>query len=287
MMTTSRHRTPNHSRPIFEQSTSTYSSRIKAASVAYRYDDDLSPTAISEDERQRSHKRRRKQSTERPRTESRRVSSKQDHHAHHARTPNPEVSEDDVGADDHPDLPVRKQAAGDKPHKKAASIRPPELVRRVHAVVSIPVKEEDDDDQYALGVESAGLFDTGGTPPHPDDAPNESTRHYAKFAPSRTKSGRIVRKVPPPVHSGRASVPAYVEVDDASVQSSDDDNTYDHDYDEQQTRGRKRGRQSEGRRSHSTTRKQRPGTAAVEDDPLLLRSISEASSSSSDVPELC
>jgi hypothetical protein len=274
-MSASHRRTPNHSRPRSEQSTSAYSSRTKAAAAVYRYDDDLSPTAVSEDEHQRSHKRRRKQSVERPRTEPRKVSARHDHHARNPRTPDAEASEEEASADMHSDLPPRKYV------KKAASVRPAELVRRVHAFISVPVKEEDDDEQYALGVESAGLFDTGGTPPHTDNAPIDATRHHSKSAPARTRSGRVVRKAPPPIHSGRPSMPAYVEDDDeedgqAPAESSDEDNTRDQDYDDdQQAHERRKRHKSQSRRSRSRTRKQHVEPEAREDDPLLLRSMSE------------
>jgi hypothetical protein len=164
-------------------------------------------------------------------------------------------------------------APQDKPLKKIKAVRPPELVRRVHAVISMPVKEEEDD-AYALGVESGGLFDSGGTPPSTDRGINESGPSQAP----RTKSGRIVKKAPSRVHSGRTDGPSYLELDEEDAQSDeaddDGDNMMDGDYDDEEgVRGRKRRNRSQPRRSRSTTAKKR--TVTDEDDPLLLRHISE------------
>jgi hypothetical protein len=91
----------------------------------------------------------------------------------------------------------------------------PELIRRVHAIISVPVKEEEADgfSSNALGVESTELLDSGppGTPSPSASMPSTSrsqTRVQALSSPSRvraeqtstdasrTKSGRIVKPAP-------------------------------------------------------------------------------------------
>jgi hypothetical protein len=148
------------------------------------------------------------------------------------------------------------------PPRTPEPIRPPEVIRRVHAVISVPIKHEDEDDNYALGVESGGLFDSGGSP--------------APEARARTKSGRLIKKVPPPVHSGRASMPAYTPNREDDMLSDDDseaNNDFPENYDDQDYREQDedlRGR----RKTPKSAAKGSRYTLTDDNDPLLLRSTS-------------
>jgi hypothetical protein len=174
--------------------------------------------------------------------------------------------------DDRPLVTARRRASA--VHAQLAPARPGvEVIRRVQAIVYAPVKDESEDgeDVLALGVESGGLFDSGVSPlgdfaaPPP---PPSDTR-------PRTKSGRVVKRVPPPVHSGRAhayhDVDALSDEDENATDMGEDDDADDAlDGDYADDAARPRGR-SANRRSNSA-RRSRPAVQEGGEDELLLRS---------------
>jgi hypothetical protein len=147
----------------------------------------------------------------------------------------------------------------------------PELIRRVHAIISVPVKEEEADgfSSNALDVESAEFLDSGpsGTPSPSASMPSTSrsqTRVQALSSPpqvraeqsstdaSRTKSGRIVKPAPNRLRrdGGTYAVDLHHLVDDEGGDegfrgglADDGDSDHDEDYDEHvRIRNRKKRR---------------------------------------------
>lgn len=246
-------------------SASASSSQTKASGRHYR-DEDLSPTAVSDDESRHIIKRRRKDTPERSRGRGEDVRSLAIGYQQkrNRRTSGQYPLEYDN--EERPSVRLTRQAKYSASPRTPEPIRPPEVIRRVHAVISVPIKHEDEDENYALGVESGGLFDSGGTP--------------APEAKARTKSGRLIKKVPPPVHSGRASMPAYtpsreddmISDNDSETNSDLPENHDDQDYREQ-------GEDFRGRRkTPRSTAKGSRYTLTDDNDPLLLRSTSVVSS---------
>lgn len=119
-----------------------------------------------------------------------------------------------------------------------------QLIRRVHAVISVPVKEEE---REPRGVESAGLFDSGYAESARSRSVSRGSARRLLGHTSQTKSGRHVRPAPNRLsRNGEYAGDDYEEDEyenNHKTRADDGDNDRDDDYDDHEhTHGRKKPR---------------------------------------------
>lgn len=251
--------TPQHTLPD-ELSASTSSAVTKVSKSRPPQSNegaDRSLTAVEEPEQPR-RKPARRSTPARPRVRPRAVPDDEDEEdeAQLAHPPRPATA------------PARKSAIAESAH--GAQPRETQLIRRVRAVISIPVKQEDD----ALGVESGGLFDSGLTESTASrslsiSSTSRSATRVHPPRPAKTKSGRVVRPAPNRLsRDGGYAEDDYDEGDGGVMALADvGDSDGDEDY---EARERSRGRKKLRRESEARPRRKSPIVEEDEEDDELM-----------------